>query len=107
MKRYGQVLKVRPEMKEKYIWLHAHCWPEVRDMIAQCNIHNYSIFIKDNYLFAYFEYTGTDYDADMAKMAADPMTQKWWAECNPCQEPLETREPGEWWANMTEVFYQE
>jgi len=43
----------------------------------------------------------------MAKMAADPMTQKWWDICMPMQEPLETRKEGEWWAEMEEVFHQD
>jgi L-rhamnose mutarotase len=41
----------------------------------------------------------------MAKMAADPTTQKWWAVMEPMQQPLETRAPGEWWAEMEEVFH--
>ncbi|MCF0209230.1 MAG: L-rhamnose mutarotase, partial [Bacteroidaceae bacterium] len=62
---------------------------------------------KDNYLFSYFEYTGTDYEADMAKMAADPVTQKWWSIMEPLQRPIETRKEGEWWADMDEVFHFE
>jgi L-rhamnose mutarotase len=38
-------------------------------------------------------------------MAADPTTQRWWSLCEPCQEPLEDRAPGEWWASMAEVFH--
>jgi L-rhamnose mutarotase len=74
-------------------------------MIRECNIRNYSIFHKDSMLFAYFEYVGEDFDADMAKMAADPMTQKWWDIMMPMQQPVETRAEGEWWANMDEVFH--
>lgn len=107
MKRYGQVIKVRPEKKERYKELHAAVWPEVMKTITECNMRNYSIYLKDDYLFAYFEYVGDDFDADMAKMAADPITQKWWDECIPCQEGLETRLEGEWWANMEEVFHQD
>jgi L-rhamnose mutarotase len=99
------VLKVRPEKLDEYKRLHADVWPDVLDMIKQCNIRNYSIYHKDGYLFGYFEYTGSDFEADMAKMAADPMTQKWWSVCEPCQEPLLTRAEGEWWANMEEVFH--
>ncbi len=69
------------------------------------NIRNYSIYYKDGYLFAYFEYVGSDFDADMAKMAADETTQKWWAVCKPCQAPVENRAAGEWWADMEEVFH--
>ncbi len=105
MKRYGMVLKVRAEKFEEYKRLHAAVWPEVLDMLKKCNIKNYSIYHKDGYLFSYFEYQGDDYDADMAKMAADPKTQEWWSYCEPCQEPLETRAEGEWWANMEELFH--
>lgn len=41
-------------------------------------LQNYSIY-KDGFLFSYYEYIGTDYEADMAKMANDPETQRWWA----------------------------
>lgn len=105
MKRYGLVIRVRPEALEKYKAYHAAVWPEVLETIARCNIRNYSIFLRDGYLFAYFEYHGRDYAADMAKMAADPKTQEWWSIMNPMQEPLDTRRPGEWWAEMEEVFH--
>ena len=105
MKRYGSVLNVKPEKLEEYKRLHAAIWPGVLKMINDCNIRNYSIYHKDGYLFSYFEYIGENYEADMAKMAADPETQRWWDVCNPCQQPLETRAPGEWWAEMEEVFH--
>ena len=105
MKRYGSVIGVRPEKLAEYKRLHAAVWPEVLDMIRACNIRNYSIYYKDNTLFSYYEYIGDDYEADMRKMAADPMTQKWWELTNPCQQPLPTRKDGEWWADMEEVFH--
>lgn len=105
MTRYGMVIRVRPERLDEYKRLHAAVWPDVLKMITACNIRNYSIYHKDGFLFSYFEYHGTDFAADMAKMAADPTTQKWWAVCTPCQEPLVTRAAGEWWANMEEVFH--
>jgi L-rhamnose mutarotase len=105
MRRYGMAIKVKPGKIEEYKRLHATVWPDVLKMISDCNIRNYSIYLKDDYLFSYFEYMGNDFDADMAKMAADPVTQKWWDVCKPCQSPLESRDEGEWWANMEEVFH--
>jgi L-rhamnose mutarotase len=107
MKRYGMVIRVWPEKLEEYKRLHAAVWPDVLKMIKECNIRNYSIYYKDGYLFSYFEYVGADFDADMAKMAADATTQKWWAVCKPCQAPLSTRKEGEWWADMEEMFHCE
>jgi L-rhamnose mutarotase len=105
MKRFGQVIGVREEQFDEYVKHHAEVWPGVLKMIEECNIRNYSIFHKDGLLFAYFEYVGEDFDADMAKMAADPLTQDWWDIMMPMQAPLETRAEGEWWANMEEVFH--
>jgi L-rhamnose mutarotase len=105
MKRFGQIIGVKPEAFEQYKKYHAEVWPEVLDMIKKCNIRNYTIFHKDHRLYAYFEYTGTNYAADMAKMAADSKTQEWWAIMEPMQEPVLTKAKGEWWADMEEVFH--
>ncbi|HKZ44965.1 MAG TPA: L-rhamnose mutarotase [Anaerolineales bacterium] len=105
MKRYGSVIRLKPGKEAQYRELHANAWLEVLEMIRACNIRNYSIFLKDGFLFSYFEYHGDDFDADMKKMAADPVTQAWWKLTDPCQEPLDTRLEGEWWANMEEVFH--
>ena len=107
MRRYGSVIGVRPESLAAYKKYHAAVWPEVLAMIRNCNIRNYSIYLKDDLLFGYFEYHGADYAADMAKMAADPKTQEWWAIMMPMQKPLETRAAGEWWATMEEVFHSD
>lgn len=105
--RYGMVLKVKPERIEEYKEYHVEIWSGVAKMITECNITNYSIYLKDGFLFSYFEYVGDDFEADMAKMAADPTTQEWWDIMMPMQEPLPTRKEGEWWAEMEEVFHQD
>ncbi|HEX2910874.1 MAG TPA: L-rhamnose mutarotase [Chloroflexia bacterium] len=104
MQRYGQIIGVKPEQVEAYEKIHAEVWPEVLEMIARCNMHNYTIFRFGYLLFAYFEYTGDDFEADMAIMAADPKTREWWSHTSPMQAPLEGRAPGEW-AKMKEVFH--
>jgi len=107
MRRYGMAIRIKPENLEQYKRLHAQVWPGVLDMIKKCNITNYSIYHKDDMLFSYFEYTGQDFQADMARMAADPTTQKWWDICKPLLEPLPSRSEGEFWASMEEVFHCE
>jgi L-rhamnose mutarotase len=103
------LVRLKPDRVEEYRDLHRAVWPEVLRRITQSNIRNYTIFLKEpeNLLFAYWEYVGTDFDADMQKMAADPDTQRWWAICKPCQEPVGTRKKGEWWAMMEEVFHSD
>lgn len=106
-RRFGQVIALEPEGAEYYKQLHRSVWPDVLKMIRECHLNNYSIYFKDNYLFTYYEYTGNDYEADMAKMAADPKTQEWWSVVMPLQKPIDTRKEGEWWADMDEVFHCE
>ncbi len=111
-KRYGMVLALQPGKVEEYKRLHAAVWPAVLERITSCNIRNYSIYLRalddgQHYLFSYFEYSGCDFKADMAKMADDPVTQKWWGYCKPCQKPLENRAQNEWWSAMEEVFHHD
>lgn len=105
MKRLGAVVRLRPEKEEEYLRLHAAVWPEVLDQIYRSNIRNYSIFLRDGLLFAYFEYVGDDLNADMAAMAADPRTREWWRMTDPCQERMPDTPEGEQWSTMREVFH--
>ncbi len=105
MKRYGSVIKVKKEKLDEYKKLHADAWPDVLKKISEVNITNYSIYFGGGYLFSYYEYTGTDYQADMQKMADDPVTQEWWKLTDPCQEKVEFAGPNDWWTIMEEVFH--
>ena len=109
MERMGMVIGLKSEHIDEYRRLHAEAWPGILAKISECNITNYSIYLKEpeNLLFGYWEYVGTDFAADAAKMAADPTTQEWWKICMPMQDPLETRKEGEWWAMMDEIFHHD
>ena len=105
VQRFGWVIKVKPDKLEEYKRLHANPWPEVNRILTESNIQNYSIYYRDGLLFSYLEYTGSDFDADMKKMADNPVTQKWWKLTDPCQEPVESAGEDIWWADMEEVYH--
>ena len=110
MQRHASVIRLLPDKIAEYRELHRAAWPEVLRCVRASHIRNYSIYLRQlddgqHYLFSYFEYTGSDFAADMARIAADPATQRWWAVCKPCQQPLDSRGPDEWWAAMEEVFH--
>jgi L-rhamnose mutarotase len=105
MRRFGQVVRVRPDRIEEYERLHAATWPAVLQAIRTANIRNYSIYRHDDRLFAYFEYVGDDFAADMAAMAADPVVLDWWALTDAMQEPFPERPPGDWWLTLPEIFH--
>ena len=48
---------------------------------------------------------GDDLAADDAKMAADPVTQRWWALTGPCQRPFDALGPEPAWQIMTEAWH--
>ena len=105
VRRFGQMIKVKPEGVEQYKAYHANPFPGVNEMIKKCHLKNYSIYQRGDYMFSYFEYDGDDYEADMAMMAADPATQKWWDAVKPLMEPLEDRAEGEFWSDIEEVYH--
>jgi L-rhamnose mutarotase len=99
------VIKLKEGAVAEYERLHSDVWPEVLEQIHRSNIRNYSIFRWGLVLFASFEYVGSDWDRDMAEMAADPSTREWWSVCGPLQEPVPERAEGEWWLTIPEIFY--
>ncbi len=105
MRRIAQVIEVKPDRIEDYERIHDAVWPEVLAAIHDCNIRNYSIFRHGVLLIAYFEYVGDDYEADMARMAADPKTREWWTLTDPMQRPAPDHANGEWWHRIREVFH--
>jgi L-rhamnose mutarotase len=107
VKRVGMVIEIKPEQIKAYKRLHAG--PGVRDLLRQANMHNFSIFLRQLedgrfYEFAYYEYTGTDFEADMAWLNAQPANKEWLALCDPMQIPL-SGEAG--WATMESIYYNE
>lgn len=110
IRRIASVTGLKHEKEEHYRTLHATTWPGVLNVIKKANIRKYTIYLKDIgdklYLFSYFEYVGKDFDADMAGIAKDPVTLRWWNQTDPCQIPLpDAQKKGEIWDGMEEVFH--
>jgi L-rhamnose mutarotase len=105
--RMGMVIGVRPEKLAEYRRLHAESWPEMDAALAAANIRNYSIFLREpeNLLFGYWEYTGSDFEADMKVLGELPVTKRWLVLTDACQAPLASAKPGEWWSFMPEMFH--
>jgi len=110
VKRYGSVIELRPESEAYYRELHANAWSGNLRQMHQSNLRNFTIFLGEvdgrRLLFSFFEYIGTDFEADMAAIAANPETQRWWAETDPCQRRLPDTPDGEQWLPLEMVFQQ-
>jgi L-rhamnose mutarotase len=104
-RRVASVIHLRPEHEVEYRRLHANVWPSVLATLRRVGVRNYSIFLRDGLLFSYLEYTGDDWTAAQAEIAADLETQRWWQLTDPMQKPVKTATEGEWWAPAEEIFH--
>ena len=102
MKRFIMYSKLKPEKIEEYVYLHRHPWPEILEIISECNIQNYSISIRGDELYTYYEYVGTDLEADNAKMASYDIMQEWWSHTKPC---FLYHDQGKYYDDLEEIFY--
>jgi L-rhamnose mutarotase len=106
VERHGLVVDVVPDRRAEYVRLHSAVWPQVEQTLRDCNVTNYTIFVIEDTLFAYYEYAGTDHAADMARIAQDPVSQEWWTHTDPCQTVFgRSGTPGERWRAMDEVWH--
>ena len=107
MIRFGQIGRLKKDKIEEYCTLHANAWQGVLKTISDCNLKNYSIFLQGDLVFSYFEYVGEDYDADMEKMAQDPVTQQWWEHTHPCFEEYAISPESQFYHDMKQIFFWE
>jgi len=106
VKRVGMVTQLRADKIAEYKRLHADSNPGVRDLLTKYHMRNFSIYLQQIdgkwYEFGYYEYTGTNFEADMAVMAKEPRNSAWLKMCDPMQKPL----PGsKGWTVMNRVYF--
>jgi len=108
VKRVGMVIGIKPEKIAEYKELHADSNPGVRDLLNKYHMHNFSIYLHEidgkYYEFGYYEYTGNDFEGDMAELAAEPRNKKWLSICDPIQIPLKGYKS---WAEMEDVYHND
>jgi L-rhamnose mutarotase len=100
------VTQLRTDKLDEYKHLHADSNPGVRDLLTKYHMHNFSIYLQQIdgkwYEFGYYEYTGKDFDGDMATLAKEPRNIDWLKVCDPLQIPL----PGSsGWTKMQRVYF--
>ena len=100
-RRFCQRAWLKPEKVAEYRELHAHPWLGVLATIRDCNLRNYRIDLLDTLVVSTFDYVGEDFDADMRRMEADPITQEWWKHTKPC---FLRHEEGIYYEDMEQIF---
>tara|TARA_B100000029_G_C17568308_1_gene955771 strand:+ start:1950 stop:2279 length:330 start_codon:yes stop_codon:yes gene_type:complete len=105
IKRYGMVIKLKPEKKDYYIENHQNVWPEILKELKKIKIKNYSIFLKEDFMFGYLEYEGNNFDKDMAEMENIPIVKEWTELMIDCFNPFPNNENNSSWVLMDQIFY--
>jgi len=104
MQRLAFKMKLNPGQKEAYTKRHNELWPELKKLLKDAGVSEYSIFIDEetNTLFAFQKVSG---DGGSQDLAENPIVQKWWAfmadimETNPDNSPVSKP--------LEEVFFME
>jgi L-rhamnose mutarotase len=106
IKRVGMVVRLKPECIDEYRKLHADDHSGVRDLLSKYHLQNFNIFLhkigEEWFEFGYYEYAGSDFEADMASLSAEPRNKAWLEVCDPMQLPF-GGENG--WSEMEQVYY--
>jgi len=105
--RYAMAVKLKDEKREYYIKNHANVWPEILDELKKIKVKNYSIFLKEDFMFGYLEYYGDNFDQDMEEMSKIAIVDKWTKLMIDCFNPFPNNEDNNSWVMMDQIFFME
>ena len=100
--RFAFKMKLKAGCAEEYKKRHDEIWPELKELLKNAGVADYSIFLDEetDTLFAVQKQTGEGGSQDLGE---NPIVQKWWAfmaeimETNPDDSPVSIP--------LKEVFY--
>lgn len=104
MKRYAFKMYLKPGFEAEYERRHKAIWPELRKLLKDAGVFDYSIFWdkETNLLFAVQKVEG---DSGSQDLGTNPIVKKWWdymadiMEVNPDNSPVSVP--------LKDVFYME
>jgi L-rhamnose mutarotase len=104
MQRLAFKMYLNEGQKEEYKKRHDEIWPELKQLLKDAGVSEYSIFLDEetNILFAFQKVSGDGGSQDLGKTE---IVQKWWSfmadvmKANPDNSPVSVE--------LEEVFYME
>ena len=93
MKKFAFKMKLKPGFKEEYKKRHNEIWPELKKLISDSGVCDYTIYLDEetNSLFAVQYIKGESGSQDLGKL---DIVKKWWKymadimETNPDNSPI-------------------
>lgn len=104
MERKAFKMYLKPGCVDEYEKRHNEIWPELKKLIQESGVYDYSIF-WDRYSDMLFAVQKVDGETGSQDLGTNPIVQKWWAymadimETNPDNSPVSVE--------LSEVFYLE
>lgn len=104
MKRLSFKMKLKPNVREEYTKRHNEIWPELKELLKQAGVSEYSIFLDEetNTLFAFQKVSG---DGGSQDLSQNPIVKKWWAYMADLMDTNADNSPVS--KALTEVFYMD
>ncbi len=75
MERYAWKAIILPGMKQEYVKRHDNIWPEMKQVLSDAGIRNYTIWNVGDELFGYYECDSVEFAARV--QAESPVVDKW------------------------------
>ena len=93
MNKIAFKMKLKPGFEEEYKKRHDEIWPELKELLSQNGVSDYTIFLDEetNLLFAVQKLNS---DSSSQDLGTNPIVQKWWKymsdimETNPDLSPV-------------------
>lgn len=104
MQRIAFKMHLNKGQKEEYKKRHDEIWPELKQLLKDAGVSEYSIFLDEetNILFAFQKVSGEGGSQDLGKTE---IVQKWWACMKDIMKSNEDNSPVT--VPLEEVFYME
>jgi len=104
MKRLAFKMQLNMGEKEEYIKRHNEIWPELKKLLKDAGVSEYSIFLDEetNTLFAFQKVSGEGGSQDLGKTE---IVQKWWKYMSDIMKTNIDNSPVS--KELEEVFYME
>lgn len=97
-------MRLKPGCKEEYRKRHNEIWPELKQLLRDHGVSDYTIFLDEetNILFAVQQQTGEQSSQDLGKLQ---VVQRWWAYMADIMDTNEDLSPVT--TPLTEVFHMD
>lgn len=104
MKRLAFKMYLNEGQKEEYQKRHNEIWPELKTMLKEAGVSEYSIFLDEetNALFAFQKVAG---DGGSQNLGQTEIVQRWWKYMSDIMQTNEDNSPVS--VQLPEVFYME